>query len=646
MSRQTPTSGARDLRDASSDGRSHETDTMQSRTFLSATLATLLPAIAACDSDAATDTDDALLAGEDTTDTDDGAAIELDARDVLAADSEPATIVGGQPAGAGEFPFMTTVRVNTPFGFRFCGGTLVAPARVLTSAACITHDSAVVQPAALTVGIGDTLFGISGTDEVRGVSQVVVHPKYLPALPVHANAYALAVLVLTSPSTFEPVEIASSAGPSDRARWLPGATVTALGWGDLVPSGYGSSSLQKIQMPVSSDTDPAAQWLDGAFDPALHLMAGTAPAGACDGDEGGPLLVQTPTGWRQIGVHLYTSGCDSDYDLYDPISPSLFSRIAAPTLHRWLRTVLHETPAVGDVDGDGRADIVTFTHGDSTSGPLDVYVALSNGATFGTAQKWHDWWAHRGHTPMLGDFDGDGRADIWAFTDKQVWVRRSRGFDFNGGGYETPVGSTTAVSIGAVGDVSGDGRADAVVFANDGTGDVHVMLATTSGFGAKTKWHDAFSYAGETPMLADMNGDGRADLVSATQGLSGRELRVALSTGSSFGARATWRSNHIQASEVPALGDFNGDGKHDVLRFIGNGVVSAANSTGAGLSAETLRRLDFGDYGDVLRIGDVDGDGKDDLLRFTQDVAADVFVARSNGTIFDAPYLAHGFFSP
>ncbi|MBZ5713805.1 FG-GAP-like repeat-containing protein [Nannocystis pusilla] len=619
---------------------------MPPRILITITLASLLPAISACDgvTAGATDTDDIFAKAESGDDTDTGEAFELDALDGLAAAVEPSAIVGGQPAGAGEFPFMATVIVNSPY-YKICGGTLVTPTRVLTSAACLTGNGAIVQPGAVSIGIGDTSLGQGAGQETRGAAQIIVHPDYNPALPVHHNPHALAVVVLSSPSSFEPVEIASPFGPSDRAKWLPGALATALGWGDLVPGGSLSGSLQKIQLPVLADSDPDQQWLDGDFDPALQLMAGEAPAGACDGDEGGPLLVQTANGWKQIGVHLYTSGCDWGYQYYDPISPSLFSRIGAPTLHRWLKTVLHETPAVGDVNGDGRDDIVTFTHGDSSSGPLDVYVALSNGTTFGTAQKWQDWWAHRGHTPMLGDFDGDGRADIWAFTDKQVWVSRSRGYDFNGGVHTTPVGTTTAVSIGAVGDVNGDGRADAVVFANDGSADVHVMLATVSGFGPKTKWHEEFAYTGESPMLADLNGDGRADLVNFTQDMNGRQVRVALSTGTGFGVRTTWNTNFAAVGEVPAVGDFNGDGKDDVLRFVGNGWVYVGQSTGSGL-AQTLRDLDFGDRSDALLVGDVDGDGKDDLLRFTQDQAADVYVARSTGTVFDPAYLAHGYFSP
>ena len=59
----------------------------------------------------------------------------------------------------------------------------------------------------------------------------------------------------------------------------------------------------------------------------------------------------------------------------------------------------YERPCVADVNGDARADIVTFAT-DSPTAYGDVYVALSDGARFvdpsgsrGSSTKWHDWFA-------------------------------------------------------------------------------------------------------------------------------------------------------------------------------------------------------------------------------------------------------------
>ena len=88
----------------------------------------------------------------------------------------------------------------------------------------------------------------------------------------------------------------------------------------------------------------------------------------------------------------------------------------------------------GDFNGDGRDDIVTFTRGTTA----DVYVALSTGNSFtGTGVKWHDYFAAGTETPLVGDFNGDGKDDIATFTRgpaADVYVALSTGYSFTGTG--------------------------------------------------------------------------------------------------------------------------------------------------------------------------------------------------------------------
>ncbi|MEV4139100.1 hypothetical protein AB0J72_43915 [Dactylosporangium sp. NPDC049742] len=53
-------------------------------------------------------------------------------------------------------------------------------------------------------------------------------------------------------------------------------------------------------------------------------------------------------------------------------------------------------PYLGDVDGDGKDDIIVFTKGSTN----DVYVGLSTGTSFAGGVKWHDFFGLAGETSL------------------------------------------------------------------------------------------------------------------------------------------------------------------------------------------------------------------------------------------------------
>jgi trypsin len=219
-------------------------------------------------------------------------------------------IIGGEETTIEENPF--AVALTTPDGFQFCGGTIVAPTKVVTAAHCTEGTAA----ADIKVVAGRTsLSGGGGT--TANVTDVWIHPSWNSA----ALTNDASVLTLDAALTEAPIALASSA---DADLYTAGATSTVLGWG-VTESGSTSDTLRKVDVPVTADDACAASYAD-SFDAATMVCAGLAEGGkdSCQGDSGGPLVGVAADGTRKlIGIVSWGQGCA------EPNFYGVYGRVAA-----------------------------------------------------------------------------------------------------------------------------------------------------------------------------------------------------------------------------------------------------------------------------------------------------------------------------
>ncbi|MEA2837936.1 MAG: hypothetical protein QOD89_2486, partial [Bradyrhizobium sp.] len=299
---------------------------------------------------------------------------------------------------------------------------------------------------------------------------------------------------------------------------------------------------------------------------------------------------------------------------------------------------------LADVNGDGMADIVGF-------GTWGVYTALATGggafgprdfklAEFGEASGWTN---NSLYPRTLADVNGDGMADIVGFGQAGVYVALATGGgafgprDFKLAQFGAGTGWTNnEVYPRQLADVNGDGMADIVGFGGAG---VYVALATGGGsfgpsllgstrFGADAGsggWTSNDTYPRQ---LADVNGDGKADIV----GFGETGVYVALATGggafgpaSFFAGFAHGAGGWSSQDQFPReLADVNGDHKADIVGFGPDRVYLALGNGDGSFQPMTADLQAFApgaggwDSNDTYprHLADINGDGAADIVGF------------------------------
>ncbi len=279
--------------------------------------------------------------------------------------------------------------------------------------------------------------------------------------------------------------------------------------------------------------------------------------------------------------------------------------------------------ALGDIDGDGDLDVVV-----AVSGQNEVSFNDGNGNFSDTAQVFSNG-NHRGLA--LHDFDEDGDLDalITKFTDRdELWLNDGTGrFSQR---MTQNIGNSSAVDV-ALGDFDGDGDMD--YFAPGGLPDDDIVWhgSVTGVFGSTTlvQGADVDMTVADTraSALIDADRDGDLDLLSVRDGDLGLQLNAGDGT---FGASsalggATSLDSHLHVADV------TGDGIADVIRSSA-GSANTELFVGNGTGGFTLQAMAFGATASLCAAtGDLDGDGDIDVVLGMSGTADLVFLGDGAG---------------
>ena len=182
------------------------------------------------------------------------------------------------------------------------------------------------------------------------------------------------------------------------------------------------------------------------------------------------------------------------------------------------------------------------------------------------------------------------------------------------------------------GDFNRDGIQDTAYFNQDGSW--WVSLNKADGSFVNQNWANWSASSNWSQIqVGDFNGDGKTDLLGIYKDGS---FYLGVSTGAAFTTQF-WGKWDVAANwKLLQVGDFNGDGKTDILGFYKDGTIYVGVSTGAAFSTQLWAKWSTASAWATVYVADVNGDGKVDFVgRYSN---GEWYVAYSTGVAFSTQY--------
>ncbi len=448
-----------------------------------------------------------------------------------------------------------------------------------------TPSISLVAPASVTTGIqiiGLTLYG----QGFFGGSQVLIDGQ--PATTTYVDSGTLNVGFSTSLSATTGVHQLSVVNDSYTSNSLPYTVYTP-------PQG-----------PMVLQAFPSFLVSDFESDPTFSAT------GDLNGDGLADLVIQGPGTGNGTSLAVLFGQPDGTLSSpqYLPIPEAPFNLL------------------IGDVDGNGTADLVLIISDNSSTTSVSVMFGDGHG-NFQQPTLLQTFPGAFPFSAYIGDLDGDGKPDLLMNAESTlgssgtlVWLKNT------GGGFAAPV------AIGAypadygyfsVADFNVDGKPDIIHIAGDST--FHIIWNQGNGKFSDQAVPSLSGFSG-APTVFDFNLDGIPDLaLQTTQNL---QTTLYVLAGDGKGGFSQVSSTSLSSSSTTLLtGDFDHDGFPDLVGMASSGTSAISFFFGDGHGNFTNQQFN-GPFGVQVTTADFNGDGLPDLLFADRDAFVTLILGRKD----------------
>lgn len=230
-------------------------------------------------------------------------------------------IIGGAPATEFQNPFQVALLLRgiaNNADAQFCGGTLVAPNRVVTAAHCSDFVAA---------NDVQVLVGTRRLDRGRrrvNVTAIAIHPDW-NATTFHSD---VAVWTLAADQTQLLAELANQDGPV-------AGQMLVTGWGHTTEGGTSAIALEAVRVPLvdTANCNDANSYSGQITDRMICAGLDAGGQDSCQGDSGGP-LTRGLNNAVLTGIVSWGTGCARP-NLY-----GVYTRVSAPAIREFIERIV------------------------------------------------------------------------------------------------------------------------------------------------------------------------------------------------------------------------------------------------------------------------------------------------------------------